>query len=312
MRIIFMGSPDFAVASLDALVNAGHEIVAVISQGDKIRGRNKEICPTPVKAYGLSHGLPCFTPTEVKSREFLDFIKGLQADIIVVAAYGKILPKAMLEACSQGAINVHGSLLPAYRGPSPIYQAILNGEKETGITTMYMAEGLDAGDICLQAPYKLDEAKNFGEVYDGLSKLGGTLLLETLALLAEGKAPRISQDESKATYTRLLTREDEAIDWLQPGAAIGRKIRALAPEPGAYTLFDAKPVKLLDAAFVPEEGGGDPGAILACDNQSGLKVGVKDGFLLIRSVKPQGKKEMAAADWFRGIRDKENPCFFRI
>lgn len=308
MRIIFMGSPDFAVASLDAIVKAGHEIAAVISQGDKVRGRHKIVTPTPVKAYCLEHGLPCYTPAEVKSAAFLDFIKSLKADVIVVAAYGRILGQPLLEACPLGAINVHGSLLPAYRGSSPIYQAILDGQRETGITTMFMSAGMDTGDICLQAAYPLDETMNFGDVYLGLAKLGGDLVVKTLALLAEGKAPRIVQDDEKATYTALISREDEAIDWRRPGERIACQIRALSPEPGTYALFEGKPVKLLSAVFRPEATGKAPGAIAAADKK-GLTVAVNGGRLLVQRVKPQGKKEMSAADWFRGLRAGDHAAF---
>lgn len=305
MRVIYMGSPAFSIYGLDALVESHHEIAAVVSRVDKVKGRKKQLQPTALKKRALELNLPVYTPENVNDSAFLAELKTLGADVIVVSAFGRILKKELLELLPFGVLNIHGSLLPAYRGASPMNAVLHDGQKETGITIMYMSEGMDEGDIMKMESLSIGENENFDSLRERMGFLGGRMIVECLDLLAAGNAPRISQDHEKATYCQLLTRDDERIRWEQSGLAIHNQIRSLSSEPGAYTFFQNSTVKLIRTTFEPGEMESTPGTILRAEKKKGVAVAVNDGILYLVSVKPQGKKEMNANDWYRGLREKE-------
>lgn len=309
MKIIYMGSPDFSVYGLDALAKSHHEIVAVVSREDKIKGRKKQLQPTDVKKRAMELNLPVYTPKNVNDAEFLQEMKSLNADLIVVSAFGRILKTELLHLLPYGVLNIHGSLLPYYRGASPMNAVLANGEKETGITIMYMNEGMDEGDILKAESLSIDEDETFGILKQRMGELGGKMIVECLDLLASGNAPRICQNNAEASYCQLLTREDERIDWHCSGWEIHNQVRSLSPEPGAYTFFNNTPFKIIETHFEPGPQSELSGMILSFDKKLGVAVAVKDGILRLKKVKPQGKKEMNANDWYRGIHDKVNLRF---
>ncbi|MGM9567049.1 MAG: methionyl-tRNA formyltransferase [Clostridia bacterium] len=305
MRVIYMGSPEFSVYGLDALTESSHEVVAVVSRVDKVKGRKKQLQPTALKKRALELALPVYTPENVNDAAFLEELKALNADVIVVSAFGRILKKELLELLPYGVLNIHGSLLPAYRGASPMNAVLHNGETETGITIMYMSEGMDEGDIMKMESLSIDENENFDSLRERMGLLGGRMIVECLDLLEAGRAPRVPQDHQKATYCQLLTREDERIHWEDDGRAIHNQIRSLSSEPGAYTFLSGAPFKLIRTVFEPGASGEEPGTVLRAEKKKGVAVAVRGGILYLVSVKPQGKKEMNANDWYRGLREKE-------
>lgn len=309
MKIIYMGSPEFSVYGLNALAESHHEIVAAVSREDKIKGRKKQLQPTALKARALELGIPVYTPKNVNAPEFLDELKTLNADVIVVSAFGRILKKEILELLPYGVLNIHGSLLPYYRGASPMNAVLSDGQKETGITIMYMNEGMDEGDILKMESLAIGEDENFDSLRDRMGILGGKMIVECLDLLAAGTAPRIPQEHEKATYCQLLTREDERIRWDRPGIEIHNQIRSLSSEPGAYTFLQGTPFKLIHTSFEKGEQESAAGTILSADKKKGVSVAANGGTLYLKTVKPQGKKEMNANDWYRGIREKDSLSF---
>ena len=309
MKVIYMGSPEFSVYGLDALAESHHEVVAAVSRVDKIKGRKKQLQPTALKARALELGIPVLTPANVNAPEFLEELKSYQADVIVVSAFGRILKKELLELLPYGVINIHGSLLPAYRGASPMNAVLSDGQKETGITIMYMNEGMDEGDILKMESLEIGEDEIFDSLKERMGVLGGKMIVECLDLMADGSAPRIPQDNEKATYCELLTREDERILWDRPGLEIHNQIRSLATEPGAYTFLQGVPFKLIRTSFESCEQSAPAGTVLDFDKKKGVLVAANGGILYLKTVKPQGKKEMNANDWYRGIREKDNLHF---
>lgn len=309
MKVIYMGSPEFSVYGLNALAESHHEVIAAVSRVDKIKGRKKQLQPTALKQRALELGIPVYTPDNVNAPEFLEELKGLGADVIVVSAFGCILKKDLLELLPYGVLNIHGSLLPYYRGASPMNAVLADGQKETGITIMYMSEGMDEGDILKMEALPIDIDENFDSLRDRMGVLGGKMITECLDLLAEGTAPRIAQDNDKATYCQLLTRDDERIRWEKDGFTIHNQIRSLSSEPGAYTYLQGTPFKLICTSFEETEQKEEPGIVLGADKKKGVSVAVKGGILYMQSVKPQGKKEMNANDWYRGIREKDGLRF---
>jgi methionyl-tRNA formyltransferase len=286
MRIVFMGSAELACPCLEALAN---EIVAVVTQPDKPKGRDLKLSPPPVKVTAEKLGLPVSQPAKV--REFVEEIRALRPDLIVVVAYGQILPRAMLDLPLRGCINVHASLLPRWRGASPIQHAILAGDAETGVTTMFLNEKMDEGDIILQRvePIRADDTS--GVLHDRLAKIGAELLVETVMM---EKPPRRSQDHSQATYTKKLTKEDGHVDWTKPAVEIERMVRAFNPWPGAHTFAGDLMMKILCSGFVPDVSA-PPGTVLP-----GLVVATGAGGLRIQELQPAGKRRMSAADFLRG------------
>ena len=293
-----MGTPDFAVPTLRALLGSTHEVVGAFSQPDRPKGRGYKLVPPPVKELALSHGVPVYQPVKMRDGTALEILKKLKPDVIVVAAYGRILPKEILELPAYGCINVHASLLPRYRGAGPVQWSVTNGEKITGVTTMFMGEGLDTGDILEQTQIAIGSEETAGELMDRLADLGAQLLLHTLTLLESGKAVRTVQDEALATYAPMLQKSDGELDFSQPAQKLHDRIRGVSPWPSAYSYLDGKRIKVHKSALLPDLSG-ESGVI-----QEGkrLIVGCGEGSLELLEVQPEGGKRMSGQDFLRGRR----------
>jgi methionyl-tRNA formyltransferase len=301
LRIVFMGTPDFAVPSLQALLDGPDQVVGVVCQPDKARGRGKVLSPPPVKVLAEQHGLPVLQPASVRKEPFLDQIRQLAPDLLVVVAYGKILPAALLQLPRLGAINVHGSLLPKYRGAAPIQWAVINGETETGITIMQMDEGMDTGDILLTMPVAIGPQETAGDLFDRLARLGGDTLGSAIVRLKEDGLPRIPQDHSQASSAPMLAKEMGHLDWTQSARRLHCLIRGLDPWPSAYGFIDGKRCRFFVPEVVPVRATEPPGTICRADNQ-GLLVATGDDCLRIHDIQPEGKKRMAVDACLRGFR----------
>lgn len=266
MRVIFMGTPDFAVGTLNALVEADHEVLAVVTQPDKPRGRGKNLCCTPVKEEALRHGLAVCQPKKVRDPEFIETLRQLKPEAIVVVAFGQIIPKEILEMAPYGCLNVHASLLPKYRGAAPIQWAVIDGEKESGVTIMRMDEGLDTGDMISRSVVSLDPKETGGSLFDKLSQVGAKLLVETLEQVKNGQAVYERQPEQSPTaYASMIDKKMGNIDWTMPAVKIERLIRGLSPWPSAYTFLEGKTLKIWAARVVQEETTARPGEIFHTD-----------------------------------------------
>lgn len=300
MRILFMGTPEFAAASFKALVEAGHEICAVFSQPDKPKNRGMKLLPTPVKELALTYNIPVFQPRTLRDGTALAQVKTLAPELIVVAAYGKLLPKELLDCPPRGCINVHSSLLPRYRGAAPIHWAVLNGEQETGVTIMHMDVELDAGDIIAQASTPIDPDEPVTVLHDRLAALGAGLLADTVAQLAQGTARRTPQDAAQATYAPMLSRELSRMDWSRPARALHNQVRGLIPWPAATAELDGVRCKLLATAVAEETSAAAPGTVVQADKH-GLKIVCGAGSVLeVKELQPDGKKRMTAAAFLLG------------
>ena len=300
MRIVFMGTPDFSVPALKALVEAGHEVAAVVTQPDRPRGRGKELQMTPVKVQALAYGIPVYQPEKVKDPAFVEILRNLQPEVIVVIAFGQILSRDILDLPPYGCINIHASLLPKYRGAAPIQWAVIDGEKETGVTTMMMDVGLDTGDMLEKTVIPLDPKETGGSLFDKLSQAGGPLILSTLEKLKAGTAVRTPQTDEDSTYAKMLTKSLGQIDWSMEAAAIERLIRGLNPWPSAYTFVHGKTLKIWDADVLKESSDGTaPGQIIRTDPHS-LIVAAGEALLSIRELQLEGKKRMDVETFLRG------------
>lgn len=317
LKILFMGTPDFAQESLKSIYDAGFEIIGVVTNPDKPKGRGMKLAYSPVKEYALEKNLKIYQPIKIKNNtEFLDEIKTLAPDVICVVAYGKILPKEILEIPKLGCINVHGSLLPKYRGAAPIQWAVLNGDKTTGITTMYMNEGMDTGDMILKEEVEIGPEETTGDLWQKLSKIGGEILVKTLKLIEEGKAPREKQTE-EATLAPMLNKEMALIDWENSDAnKIHNLIRGLNPIMGAYSYIDGKKIKFWKSKVLTKEeffsyktefeeyeakfNNLVPGTILIVDDKDGLYIKANGGVLKILEIQGENAKRMPTADFLRG------------
>lgn len=301
MKILFMGTPDFAVPSLQALLDAGHQVCGVFTQPDKPKNRGMKLMPPPVKVTALANDIPVYQPVSVKDGAAEELVRELDPELIVVAAYGRILPESILNYPAKGCINVHSSLLPKLRGAAPINWAVINGEEETGVTIMYMAKELDAGDVIAQAATAIDPDEPVEQLYARLAEMGGRLLVETVAKIADGTATRTPQDHSKATYAPMLSRDLSAVDWTESAKAIHDKIRGLSPWPAACTdVIGGQTVKLFASRNTGEGTSARPGTIVAAGKQ-GIDVACGDGKVLrILQLQAAGGKRMAAADYLRG------------
>jgi methionyl-tRNA formyltransferase len=300
MKILFMGTPDFALFSLKSLFETEHEIIGVVTQPDKPRGRGYTLTPPPVKVFALEKGIPVYQPNTLRDEEFADLLDTLAPDVIVVVAYGKILPKNVLEYPKYGCVNVHGSLLPEYRGAAPMQRAIIDGKAVTGITTMYMAEGLDTGDMLLKDTVTIEENDNFENIHDKLGECGAALIVKTLEGLENGSITPISQDDSLSTYAAKITKEDCVIDWSKSARTLHDLIRGLSPIPLSFTHTpDGKMLKIVAAELVTDDGShGDAGEVISTDD--GICVACGSGILKILKVLPEGKPRMNADDFVRG------------
>lgn len=299
MRIVFMGTPDFSVGTLRALAEAGHQIVGVVSQPDKPRGRGKALAPTPVKEEALRLGLPVYQPARVREEGFVQTLRELEPDVIVVVAFGQIIPESILSLAPLGCINVHASLLPGYRGAAPIQWAVINGDAETGITTMQMDAGVDTGDMLEQVVIPIAPDETGGSLHDKLSAQGGPLILSTLKKLEEGTLKAVPQPSQGATHVGMLTKSFGDIDWSQDAAQIERLIRGLNPWPSAYTRLGEKTLKIWQAKVLDEEPDGAFGQVVEAGKDRFL-VKTGKGVLQILSLQLEGKKRMDTEAFLRG------------
>ena len=310
MRIVFMGTPDFSVPALTALVEAGHDVIAVVTQPDKPKGRGKLVQMTPVKEKALEYGIPVYQPVKARDPEFVSLLKEMKPDAMVVAAFGQLLPKTILDIPPYGCVNIHASLLPKYRGAAPIQFAVINGESVSGITTMMMAPTLDTGDILDQESVALDEKETGGSLHDKLSAIGGRLIIKTLKKLEDGTAVRTVQDEEKMTYFGMLKKSMGDIDWNQDAASIERLIRGLNPWPSAYTSWEGKTIKLWESDALEEEYEGACGQVVKTGKDC-LYVKTGKGTLAVKELQLQGKKRMDTGAFLRGYQIAEGTVFER-
>lgn len=299
-RIVFMGTPDFSVPVLRRLVDEGYNVVGVVTQPDRPKGRKKELTPPPVKTEALKHGIEVLQPEKIRHQKDLDKVLALKPDLVVTAAFGQILPNELLEAPKHGCINVHASLLPELRGGAPIHYSILQGKEKTGITIMYMAEKLDAGDILTQAEVVITEEDNVGTLHDKLSKAGTELLAETLPMLLEGKLKPIKQDDSKATFASNIKREQEKIDWTRTGEEIYNHIRGLNPWPVAFTSLEGQTVKIWRGEKMKSTNPSEPGTVIGIDSDGFVVASGNGTAVKIVELQPAGKKKMSGEDFLRG------------
>lgn len=299
MKVVFMGTPDFSVPTLEEIIKAGHEVIGVVTQPDKPKGRGKLVAYPPVKAKAMEYNIPIFQPTKLREETFIEILKELAPEVIVVVAFGQILPKSILDIPEYGCINVHASLLPKYRGAAPIQWSIINGEKNTGITTMFMDVGLDTGDMLLQAKTSIDSEETGGSLHDKLSLIGGALLVETLEKLEAKTLQRIQQDDSKSNYVKVLDKSLGRIEFNKSAIEIERLIRGLNPWPSAYTSLDEKTLKIWKAKVLDGVYKGIPGEIIEATKDE-MIVLTRQGALLILELQLEGKKRMSADQFLRG------------
>lgn len=300
MRVVFMGTPDFAVPVLEALTESKHEVVAVVTQPDKRKGRGKEMQYTPVKTAALNYGIEVYQPAKVKDEEFQNVLRDINADVIVVVAFGQILPPSIIHMPKYGCINVHASLLPKYRGAAPIQWAVIDGEKETGITTMQMDEGLDTGDMMLKEVVPVDEKETGGSLHDKLAACGGKVILETLQKVEDGTVTYTKQDDSKSNYAKMLDKNLGKIDFTKKAVEIERLIRGLNPWPSAYTKLNGKTLKIWDADVLEGENE-TPGKIVNITKDQ-IWISTGEGILAVNELQLEGKKRMNTEDFLRGYK----------
>lgn len=304
LKIVFMGTPDFAKESLEAIYNGGYDIEAVVTNPDKPKGRGMKMIASPVKEFAIEKNLKIYQPVKVRNNtEFIDELKKINPDVICVVAYGKILPKEILEIAKYGCINVHGSLLPQYRGAAPIQWAVLNGDKITGVTTMYMDEGMDTGDIILKRKVEIGENETTGELWDKLSKIGGELLVETLKNIENGTAPREKQGEN-FTMAPMLNKDMAKINWEDKNVnEIKNLVRGLNPIMGAYSFIDNKKVKFwkVEKLELPlDKQTLKNGTVIISDSKQGLQIKAKDGIINVIEIQGENARKMGIGDYLRG------------
>ncbi|MGF7029815.1 methionyl-tRNA formyltransferase [Paenibacillus mucilaginosus] len=304
MRIVFMGTPEFAVLPLRTLLAyEGVEVVGVVTQPDRPVGRKRVLTPTPVKVEAEQHGLPVLQPERLRRPESVEELRALAPDLIVTAAYGQILPKSVLDLPKLGCINIHASLLPKYRGGAPIHYAVMNGDPVTGVTIMYMAEGLDTGDMISKIEVPIEDTDTTGSMFDKLSIAGAQLLQDTLPDLLAGRVQAVPQNDAEAVYSPNITREQERIDWSRSAVEIWQLVRALHPRPGAFTLWNGEVLKVWQCAkpdaAEQAPAGTVPGTVLEA-GERGIAVAAGSGVLRLTEVQPAGKKAMDAATLVRG------------
>ena len=300
MRIVFMGTPDFAAASLDALLKNGYNIAGVFTQPDKAKGRGMEISFSPVKELALENEIPVFQPAKMRDGAALSILQSLKPDLVVVVAYGRILPDDILSVPPLGTINVHGSLLPRYRGAAPIQWSVLNGDEKTGVTTMYLSSEMDAGDIIFSEETEIGEYETSGELYDRLKKLGAELLIKTVRAIEAGCAPRTPQDETQATYVSMLDKSLSPLDFTKPARAVVKWVCGLQPWPVASAELGGVVLTIYSARLTHRHTGAVPGSIVST-GKDGIEIACGDGeTVLLTEVQAPGKKRMPAEDYLRG------------
>jgi methionyl-tRNA formyltransferase len=298
MKVVFMGTPDFSVSALNA-IHQFHEIVMVVTQPDRARGRGKKVTPSPVKKRALELGLPVYQPNRLRDPEAIEHVTSAKADVMVIVAYGQILPKEILDAPPFGCINIHASLLPKYRGAAPIHRAILSGDSKTGITIMKMDVGLDTGDMYRSESIEISESMTMECLHDDLSELGSRMIVDVLDGLSRGETHAVKQDEAKATYAAKITKAEAEIDWKKSARMIHNQIRAFDPFPGAWTRVATAKLKVFASVCQVEDKAGMPGEILAV-SKTGILIQTGEGSLLIQEIQAPGKRRMTVEDFLRG------------
>lgn len=306
LRIIFAGTPDFAARHLDALLSSGHQVVGVFTQPDRPAGRGKKLMPSPVKVLAEEHGLPVFQPASLRPQENQQLVTDLNADVMVVVAYGLILPKAVLDMPRLGCINVHGSLLPRWRGAAPIQRSLWAGDADTGVTIMQMDVGLDTGDMLYKLSCPITDEDTSATLYDKLAELGPKGLIDTLQQLADNRVQPEVQDEALVTYAEKLSKEEARLDWSLPAAQLERCIRAFNPWPMSWLEIDGQPVKVWQASVIAGPVNAAPGTIIEA-NKQGIQVATVEGILNLESLQPAGKKAMSAQDLLNSRREWFTP-----
>jgi len=307
-KILFMGTPGFSVPSLEGLVGSGYPVIAVVTQPDRPRGRGKRPEPSPVKIRAGELGLPVLQPEKVRDESFLSLFRELKPDLVVLVAFGQILPREILETPPSGCVNVHPSLLPRYRGAAPIRWALIRGEEKTGVTILFMSEEVDAGDMILQEEVPVGPEDTYDSLHDRLARTGARLLVEALGKIEGGTAGPIPQDGRKATFAPKLTGDMGHINWNREGREIVNLIRGLSSQPGAYAFIRGKKIKIYRAAWERFSTGAKPGTIVA-GSEKGLAVAAGDGLVYLEDVQLEGKKRMPAKDFLRGFRfDSGETC----
>lgn len=301
MKVVFMGTPDFAVGALEALVEAGHEVVAVVTQPDKPKGRGKEMQQTPVKACALKHNIEVFQPVKIKTPEAVEVLKGYGADLFVVAAFGQILSKEILDMPRFGCVNIHASLLPKYRGAAPIQWAILDGEKETGVTIMQMNEGLDTGDMLTKVIVPIEDTDTGESLFDKLAEAGAKLLIETIPQIEAGSLKPEPQDDSLSTYAKMIKKEMGFIDWKKDAVVLERLVRGMNSWPSAYTHFNGKTLKVWETEVEPGNHNTAPGTVVEVTKES-IKVQTGKDLLVLKQIQLEGKKRMDVAAFLLGYK----------
>lgn len=299
MNIVFMGTPDISVSILDAIVNSRHKVTAVVTREDKPKGRGKEMTYPPVKEYALAHNIPIMQPGKIKTPEAIEELKSYEADIFVVAAYGQILSKEILDIPRLGCINVHTSLLPKFRGSAPIQWAIIEGESETGVTIMQMDEGMDTGDILFTETVAIDKDETGGSLFDKLAACGAGLIVKSLDAIEAGDFTPVKQDEELATYAKMLNKKLGYIRFVRTAEEIERLIRGLDPWPSTYTIYKGKTLKLWKAEVINENSNAAPGTIVKADTEA-IYVNTSRGILKITELQLEGKKRMKTKDFLLG------------
>ncbi|MFZ3072845.1 MAG: methionyl-tRNA formyltransferase [Thermodesulfobacteriota bacterium] len=302
LRIVFMGTPEFSVPSLERLLQAGFDVAAVVTRPEKPRGRGQAVAPSRVKEFALKRGLPVLEPSSIThNAEFLAELNSIKPDVMAVVAYGRILPQEILSVPPMGCVNVHASILPFYRGASPINMAIMNGDKSTGVSTMLMDRGMDTGPALLIEETEIGEDETAGELSERLSLIGAELLVKTLRLLAEGNITPLAQDSSRATFALPLKKEDALIDWSLSAIEIKNKVRGLCPKPGAYTYLKGKVLKIYGGKVLPDTRGAGAGTIIE-NNCSGMAIKCGKGIFLATELQIEGKKRMSASEFLKGYK----------
>lgn len=304
MKVVFMGTPHFSVPTLEKIINAGHEVAAVVTQPDKKVGRDKNMSSTPVKEKALEHGITVFQPVKVRDSEFIKILEDIAPDVIVVVAFGQILPKVLLDIPKYGCINIHGSLLPKYRGAAPIQWSIIDGEEVTGVTTMYMDAGIDTGDMILKEIIPIEKDETGGSLHDKLSIIGADLLIKTLIQLENGTVIREKQDDEKSNYAKMLDKSLGNIDFNKSAIEIERLIRGLNPWPSAYTFLDNKTLKIWEAQVVTKDLPGKNGEIVDITSEA-IYVKTSNNLLGITQLQLEGKKRMSTESFLRGYQLKK-------
>lgn len=299
MKIVFMGTPEFAVPCLQKIIDEGHEVVAVVTQPDKPKGRGKKLAMPPVKELALKYDIPVYQPLKAREESFVDTLKEMNPELIVVVAFGQILPKSILDIPKYGCVNVHASLLPRYRGAAPLNWVIINGEEKTGVTTMYMDEGLDTGDMILKSEIPLDDEITAGELHDKMMIDGAKVLKETIDLIEKGEAPREKQSNEDTCYSPIMNKSLGNIDWNKSAIDIHNLVRGINPWPSAYTTYEGQTMKIWKTKVIDKNSDKDPGTIISVDKE-GINISTSEGIVQIKEIQMAGKKRMEVPEYIKG------------